>query len=89
MKLLSLLFKKSKQDITGLFSPFGNSVHVHTYKKKKHNKEHPWPQLSPVVRLMFAGAIKQTQNNNKHILLKCLAKWNQNSHSSLFHKYIN
>lgn len=59
---------------------------THTHQKS-HIRYHP--QLPPVVHLMLAGAIKQTQNNSKRILLKCLAKWNQNSHSSQFHKYIN
>jgi len=68
-------------------------MHVYSTQTKTHtqkrscNRYHP--QLSPVVHLMLAGAVKQTQNNSKRILLKCLAKWNQNSHSSQFHKYIN
>lgn len=62
------------------------STKTHTREKSRSRHQ---PQLSPVVHLMLAGAIKQTQNNSKRILLKCLAKWNQNSHSSQFHKYIN
>lgn len=65
---------------------YSTQTKTHTHKKSLIRYH---PQLSPVVHLMLAGAIKQTQNNSKRILLKCLAKWNQNSHSSQFHKYIN
>lgn len=47
--------------------------------KKKKNNPAQTPSITPTFDV--ADAIKQTLNNNKQILLKCLAKWNQNSHS--------
>lgn len=44
-------------------------------------KNQPTQTSSTTPTFDVAGAIKQTLNNNKQILLKCLAKWNQNSHS--------
>ena len=52
-------------------------------------KYNPHKPSSIIPTFDAAGGNKQTPNNNKQILLKCLAKWNQNSHSRQFHKYIN